>query len=386
MALTGGVLAATLLGGAFPAGAAGAPASGSATATDVTGDGAFPGIWPWWTGDVNAFWAGGSAQVGPVSQPYQDGQTYNTIAAKLQAPRPGCDDGTATVTVRSTVHLLGPTAGVGQNGFAKLGTDFDTAPGTNTTAGMPVGGTQTLETTVEVPAADLAAGNVKYWMILETYHGGSKAWEISDFSATYTYDTSTCADLGVTKSTEPSVDQVQQGERISYAVVVTNHGPGQRERDRSGHGQQHLGRHRDGERPDDRRGRRAGTGRVRGVAAPPSAGGLTSRTPDRRAAAAPRPPVPGIATCSRGSPGLQGGVATAKGRIEMYAGGIGPHTGGTAGGMGALAATGSPVLGLLVGLGAVLLFAGMTLVRKNVVARNLAALGGTAPRPFGGAV
>ncbi len=226
MALTGGVLAATLLGGAFPAGAAGAPASGSATATDVTGDGAFPGIWPWWTGDVNAFWAGGSAQVGPVSQPYQDGQTYNTIAAKLQAPRPGCDDGTATVTVRSTVHLLGPTAGVGQNGFAKLGTDFDTAPGTNTTAGMPVGGTQTLETTVEVPAADLAAGNVKYWMILETYHGGSKAWEISDFSATYTYHTSTCADLGVTKSTEPSVDQVQQGERISYAIVVTNHGPG----------------------------------------------------------------------------------------------------------------------------------------------------------------
>ncbi|MFJ8816712.1 hypothetical protein [Amycolatopsis thermoflava] len=70
----------------------------------------------------------------------------------------------------------------------------------------------------------------------------------------------------------------------------------------------------------------------------------------------------------------------------MYAGGIGPHTGGTAGGMGALAATGSPVLGLLVGLGAVLLFAGMTLVRKNVVARNLAALGGTAPQPFGGAV
>ncbi|GAA3794258.1 hypothetical protein GCM10022380_08940 [Amycolatopsis tucumanensis] len=169
---------------------------------------------------------GGRPRVGPVSQPYQDGQTYNTIAAKLQAPRPGCDDGTATVTVRSTVHLLGPTAGVGQNGFAKLGTDFDTAPGTNTTAGMPCGGTQTLETTVEVPAADLAAGNVKYWMILETYHGGSKAWEISDFSATYTYDTSTCADLGVTKSTEPSVDQVQQGERISYAVVVTNHGPG----------------------------------------------------------------------------------------------------------------------------------------------------------------
>ncbi|WAL68480.1 hypothetical protein ORV05_12135 [Amycolatopsis cynarae] len=69
----------------------------------------------------------------------------------------------------------------------------------------------------------------------------------------------------------------------------------------------------------------------------------------------------------------------------MYAGGIQPHTGGTAGGIGALAATGSPALGLMIGLAAMLLFAGMTLVRKNVVARNLAALGGAMPRPFAGA-
>ncbi|GAA4668696.1 MULTISPECIES: hypothetical protein [Amycolatopsis] len=69
----------------------------------------------------------------------------------------------------------------------------------------------------------------------------------------------------------------------------------------------------------------------------------------------------------------------------MYAGGINPHIGGTAGGVGGvLAATGSPALGLMLAIGAMLIFAGLTFVRKNVVARNLAALGGDVPRPFGG--
>lgn len=51
-----------------------------------------------------------------------------------------------------------------------------------------------------VPAADLEAGNVVYWLAVETYHAGSREWELKNFTASYAYNTSTCVPTAVDDS------------------------------------------------------------------------------------------------------------------------------------------------------------------------------------------
>ncbi|MEU2264935.1 hypothetical protein ABZ568_00475 [Streptomyces olindensis] len=146
-------------------------------------------------------WSGGTLTIpaDTAAQPDSTG-TVRTIAARIQAPRPGCDTGTAHITVTVDVEQLGPSVGCAATGFLFLynGTSPVTvsAPPNNTA----IGWTGTLTVQAGVPAADVAAGSIAVVLGFDTYENNpgpcpgqrQTSWELSEFAATVIYDQTGC--------------------------------------------------------------------------------------------------------------------------------------------------------------------------------------------------
>ncbi|MFD5788578.1 hypothetical protein ACFWH1_18390 [Streptomyces sp. NPDC127037] len=180
----------------------GAPAP---TITDTSG---VP-YYPYTTGvpaaGAQALWDGGTLTLPAAAGPQPGtGGTVRTAAAIIQAPRPVCDAGTARVTVRVDAAQLGPDAGCANTGFLGLyngvgevnRVDLALAP-----LNTPAGWSGTLSVQADVPAADLAAGNVAVLLAFDAYDDSGTVcppprhtgWELSDFSTTVAYDQTDCA-------------------------------------------------------------------------------------------------------------------------------------------------------------------------------------------------
>ncbi|AIV35615.1 hypothetical protein [Streptomyces sp. CCM_MD2014] len=170
------------------------PAEGEPTATDLVPPAPLPagGAHVALPGGGADLWSGGTLvfPADPDATAGDGSQVYRSVAATLQADRPACDDGTATVTASVHVHLDGPTDAGGYPGAFHLvdgsGTDIALdAPPTDTVSGydgvLVVSGT--------VPAADLAAGTVTLVLSLETFQSGGKAWTTDGFTADYVFGT-----------------------------------------------------------------------------------------------------------------------------------------------------------------------------------------------------
>ncbi|MGW3971207.1 hypothetical protein ACWEFD_18145 [Streptomyces ardesiacus] len=161
------------------------------------------------TGGAAALWSGGVLTIPPDTTAASDGsvQRLRTFAATVQADRPGCDTGTATVTASIRVERDGPDPGcLGTGLLALLVGGTQVAAQGVTPNSVPVGTVQTLTVTAEVPAGDLAAGNVALVGRLETYHlapsgcpgtgpGGARVggWIADAFTASVVYDQTGCA-------------------------------------------------------------------------------------------------------------------------------------------------------------------------------------------------
>ncbi|MFI5629219.1 hypothetical protein ACIA8E_07530 [Streptomyces sp. NPDC051664] len=150
---------------------------------------------------AQALWAGGTLDLPPGTAP-QPGTlgTVNTLAAKLTAARPACDDGTATVTVSVLVAQTGPDDACGAAGHLRLFNGTQQVALEVVPNNAPVGWSATLTATATVPAADVAAGNVAVVMALDAYDSGSctpdprtTGWNLSQFTASTVYDQDTCA-------------------------------------------------------------------------------------------------------------------------------------------------------------------------------------------------
>ncbi|WP_405893706.1 hypothetical protein OG272_15700 [Streptomyces sp. NBC_00104] len=157
------------------------------------------------TTGAQTLWDGGTLTLPDAAGP-QPGTTgtVRTAAAIIQAPRPVCDAGTAHVSVQVDAAQLGPDDGCASTGFIGLynGTSeadriaLDLAP-RNTPAGWS--GTLTVE--ADVPAVDLAAGNIAVALAFDAYDdsGGicpgvrRTSWQLSQFAATVVYDQTGCA-------------------------------------------------------------------------------------------------------------------------------------------------------------------------------------------------
>ncbi|MFC4060244.1 hypothetical protein ACFOWE_18220 [Planomonospora corallina] len=150
---------------------------------------------------AQTLWDGGTLNLPPGVSP-QPGTTgrVNSLAATIQAPRPGCDTGTAHVAVVVSVQQKGPDNGCGPTGHLRLFNRTTQAALTVLPAGTPAGYFGTLTVEADVPAADLAAGNIAFALALDAYDdsGGicpgtrSTGWQLSAFTATVVYDQAGC--------------------------------------------------------------------------------------------------------------------------------------------------------------------------------------------------
>ncbi|MFV5995045.1 hypothetical protein ACNPQM_21970 [Streptomyces sp. NPDC056231] len=146
--------------------------------------------------------AGGDLTLPPGTGP-QPGTTgtVRTLAAKIQAPRPACDTGTAHVTVSVRADQLGPDTGCAITGAVRLFNGTTPVATVLPPNDAKVGWSGTLTVEADVPAADLAAGNITYFVALDTYDDSPQAcpgtprktsWKLSRLTASVAYEQTGC--------------------------------------------------------------------------------------------------------------------------------------------------------------------------------------------------
>ncbi|MEZ0073610.1 hypothetical protein [Planotetraspora sp. GP83] len=216
----------TLLVCDLPAGGEPGPA---VTDTDPTP------YYPYHTGVAVAggqtLWAGGTLNLPPGTAP-QPGTlgSVNSLAATIAAPRPACDTGTAHVTVSVNAQQTGPDNGCGATGHLRLFIGTTQAALTLTPANTPVGWFGTLTVEADVPAADLAAGNIAVALALDAYDDNPvtcapsprrTGWQVSAFTASVVYDQAGCA----TQFLRNVITDCQTGEVVAVADTTLDGQP-----------------------------------------------------------------------------------------------------------------------------------------------------------------
>ncbi|MDX3067818.1 hypothetical protein PV518_37630, partial [Streptomyces sp. ND04-05B] len=149
-------------------------------------------------GGAAALWSGGTLTIPATDTgpgPDHVSQHLRSFAATVQADRPGCDTGTATVTASIHVERTGPDDAFGGNGLWDLYVSGTSVAFDRTAQNAPVGYTDTLTLTAEVPAGDLDAGNVVLAGAFETWHTSAHVggWIIDQFTVDVVYDQTGCA-------------------------------------------------------------------------------------------------------------------------------------------------------------------------------------------------
>ncbi|MEV0822527.1 hypothetical protein [Nonomuraea rubra] len=130
---------------------------------------------PLWSGGTLTFPADPDGSAG-------DGiQVYRAALASIVAQQAGCS-GTGTVTASVRVTLNGPGAGSGHDGSLRLYRGTTLIAFDNVLNSAPVAHVETLTVSAPVTAAELAAGDIRLVLWLETFHGQPKAWTADQFS------------------------------------------------------------------------------------------------------------------------------------------------------------------------------------------------------------
>lgn len=174
------------------------------TVTDTPGAPYYPYTTGVTTAGAQTLWDGGTLTLPDAAGPQPGtGGTVRTAAAVIQAPRPVCDAGTARVTVQIDVTQLGPDNGCRNSGFLGL----YNGPGEAGRVALalapldtPAGWSGTLTAEADVPADDLAAGNIVVLVAFDAYDDSGAtcppprrtAWQLSAFTATTAYDQTGC--------------------------------------------------------------------------------------------------------------------------------------------------------------------------------------------------
>ncbi|MER6557890.1 hypothetical protein ABT300_09005 [Streptomyces sp. NPDC001027] len=181
-----------------------APTDGTPTPT-VTDTNPTP-YYPYATGapvaGAQTLWDSGALNLpaGTAPQPGTPGKV-NILAATIQAARPVCDTGTAHVAVSLNVLQQGPDDGCAGTGHLRLFNGTTQTSLVLLPANTPAGYFGTVTVEADVPAADLAAGNIAFALALDAYDDTPgtcspsprrTGWQLSAFTATATYDQAGC--------------------------------------------------------------------------------------------------------------------------------------------------------------------------------------------------
>ncbi|MFJ4627180.1 hypothetical protein [Streptomyces sp. NPDC088847] len=174
------------------------------TVTDTPGGPYYPYTTGVATPGAQTLWDGGTLTLPAAAGPQPGtGGTVRTAAAILQAPRPVCDAGTAHVTAHVDVTALGPDNGCRITGFLGLYNgpgDANRVALALAPSDTPAGWAGTLTVEADVPADDLAAGNIAVVVAFDAYDDSGSTcppprhtgWQLSQFDAAVLYDQTGC--------------------------------------------------------------------------------------------------------------------------------------------------------------------------------------------------
>ncbi|MEU4406195.1 hypothetical protein AB0F88_16865 [Streptosporangium sp. NPDC023963] len=126
-----------------------------------------------WTGDSLVYPAG----TGP-------GQEHLIAVGQITGGAAGCEGASGTVTVSVRVTQNGPGTGQLWDGALRLFRGTTVLMDDPVGLYAPPGHVQTLTVSAPVTAADLVAGDIRFGLALETFHGTAKSWTADEFSAT----------------------------------------------------------------------------------------------------------------------------------------------------------------------------------------------------------
>ncbi|MGX1301338.1 hypothetical protein RKD35_002826 [Streptomyces albogriseolus] len=127
---------------------------------------------PLWTGGTLVYPAG----PGPAQQ-------HLAATGQLTADVTGCEDAAGTLTVSVRVRNDGPDDGQAWDGALRLFRGTTQIAAHNALEWAPVGWQGTLTVSAPVTAAEVAAGDIRVSVQLETYHLGAKQWTADQFTA-----------------------------------------------------------------------------------------------------------------------------------------------------------------------------------------------------------
>ncbi|WP_030925390.1 hypothetical protein [Streptosporangium amethystogenes] len=130
-------------------------------------------------GPYTALWSGGTfiypAGAGPA-------QEHLIAVGQLTADMAGCDGAAGTLTISVHVRNDGPDSGQEWDGALGLFRGTTALATQNALLNAPVGWEGRLTVSAPVTAADLAAGDIRVALMLETYHLGAKQWTADQFT------------------------------------------------------------------------------------------------------------------------------------------------------------------------------------------------------------
>ncbi|KAA9379621.1 hypothetical protein F5972_08165 [Microbispora cellulosiformans] len=132
-------------------------------------------------GPYTSLWAGGTlvypAGPGPAQQ-------HLTATGQITADVSDCEGASGSLTISVRVRNNGPDAGQSWDGALRLFRGTTALDTDDALTWAPAGWQGTLTVSAPVTAADIASGDIRVALILETYHLGAKSWTADQFDVT----------------------------------------------------------------------------------------------------------------------------------------------------------------------------------------------------------
>ncbi|GAA2948229.1 hypothetical protein ACFPN0_15250 [Kitasatospora cinereorecta] len=141
--------------------------------------------YPLLAGSWAALWSGGALAFpqDPNASAGDGAQVYRTIVGQITGTVPDdCATASGELTVSVRVRNDGPAPGAGGSGVMRLYRSGTMLTSTGPVTSTPVGHVQTLTSTTAVTAADLASGDLRFVLSLETFHSAPKSWTADQFT------------------------------------------------------------------------------------------------------------------------------------------------------------------------------------------------------------
>ncbi|WP_411092318.1 hypothetical protein [Streptomyces sp. 049-1] len=171
-------------------------------------------------GPYTALWAGGTflypAGAGPA-------QEHLTATGQLTADLAECDGASGTVTISVRVRNDGPDTGQAWDGALRLFRGTTLIAAHNALEWAPVGWQGTLTVSAPVTAADIAAGDIRVALTLETYHLGAKTWTADQFTASLELEG--CEVTSSTQFLRTLITDCATGETVSTVDTTLDGAP-----------------------------------------------------------------------------------------------------------------------------------------------------------------